>query len=263
MDLGLKGKAAVVAGASKGMGRAVAHGLAAEGVRVALLARDPAALERAASEIARATGGEAVAIPTDVTKRDQVDRAVDQAASRFGRLDVLVTNAGGPPPGTFDTATDEAWQAAFELNHLSTVRLIRAALPHLKRSGAGRIVNIQSTSIKQPIEGLMLSNGVRPGVQGLARTLADEVARGGITVNTILPGRIKTDRFFSVVESRARQTGAPRDEVLKGIESQIPVGYAGDPEDIAHVVVFLASDRARYVTGQAIAVDGGATRALY
>jgi 3-oxoacyl-[acyl-carrier protein] reductase len=263
MELGLKGKAAVVAGASKGMGRAVAHGLAAEGARVALLARDAAALERAASEIGRATGSETLAIPTDVTKREQVERAIAQAASRFGRLDILVTNAGGPPAGTFETATDEAWQAAFELNHLSTVRMIRAALPHLRKAGAGRIVNIQSTSIKQPIEGLMLSNGIRPGVQGMARTLAEEVARSGVTVNTLLPGRIKTDRFYSVVDSRVKQTGAPRDEVLRSIESQIPVGYAGDPEDVAHVVVFLCSDRARYVTGQAIAVDGGATRALY
>jgi 3-oxoacyl-[acyl-carrier protein] reductase len=263
MDLGLKGKAAVVAGASKGMGRAVAHGLAAEGARVALLARDAAALERAASEIARATGSETLAIPTDVTRREQVERAIGQAASRFGRLDILVTNAGGPPAGTFETATDEAWQAAFELNHLSTVRMIRSALPHLRKAGAGRIVNIQSTSIKQPIEGLMLSNGIRPGVQGMARTLAEEVARSAITVNTLLPGRIKTDRFYSVVDSRAKQTGAPRDEVLRSIESQIPVGYAGDPEDVAHVVVFLCSERARYVTGQAIAVDGGATRGLY
>jgi 3-oxoacyl-[acyl-carrier protein] reductase len=263
MDLGLKGKVALVAGASKGMGRAIAHGLAAEGTRVALLARDAETLRRAAEEIARATTTDTLAIPTDVTKREQVERAVQETVARFGRLDVLVTNAGGPPGGTFASATDEQWQAAFELNHLSTVRLIRAALPHLEKSGAGRVVNLQSTSIKQPIEGLMLSNGVRPGVQGMARTLAEEVARRGVTVNTVLPGRIKTDRYDSMLESRAKALARPKDEVNALIESQIPVGYAGEPDDVAHVVVFLCSDKARYVTGQAVVVDGGITRSLY
>ncbi|HEY8367804.1 MAG TPA: SDR family oxidoreductase [Thermodesulfobacteriota bacterium] len=263
MDLGLKGKVAVVAGASKGMGRAIARGLAAEGAAVALLARDRATLERAASDIAEATGSSTLAVPTDVTRRDQIERAIAATVERFGRLDILVTNGGGPPPGTFETATDEQWQAAFELNLLSTVRMIRAALPHLARSGAGRIVNVQSTSIKQPIPGLMLSNGIRPGVQGLARTLAEEIARKGITINTVCPGRIKTDRFESLLANRMKAWGVSREEALRREEETIPMGYAGEPEDVAHVVVFLCSEKARYVTGQSIAVDGGITRGSY
>ncbi len=263
MDLGLRGKVAVVAGASKGMGLAIAHGLAAEGASVTLLARDAATLDRAALEIAKATGARTLAVPTDVTRRDHVEQAVSATVARFGRLDVLVTNAGGPPGGTFETATDEQWQAAFELNLLSTVRMIRAALPHLKASGAGRIVNLQSTSIKQPIEGLLLSNGIRPGVQGLARTLAEEIARSGVTVNTVCPGRIKTERFDSLLASRMKAWGVSREEALRRIEETIPVGYAGEPEDVAHVVVFLCSSQARYITGQAIVVDGGITRSLY
>ena len=263
MDLGLEGKAAVVAGASKGMGRAIARGLAAEGARVALLARDAATLEQAAGEIARTTGAETLAVPTDVTRRDQVERAVEAAVARFGRLDILVANAGGPPPGNFDAVTDEQWQQAFELNLLSTVRLIRAALPHLRRAGAGRIVALQSTSIKQPIEGLLLSNGIRPGVQGLVRTLADEVAGDGITVNAVLPGRILTDRARAFLESRSKATGQPVEEVRRATEAAIPLGYRGQPDDVAAMVVFLCSQPARYVTGQAITVDGGITRGLY
>lgn len=262
MDLGLSGKAAVVAGASKGMGRAIASGLAAEGAQVFMLARDPEALDRAARDIHAATGALTVPIPTDVTRREQVEEAIHTAVNRAGRLDILVTNAGGPPGGTFESATDEQWQAAFELNLLSTVRMIRAALPHLKRAGSGRIVNLQSTSVKQPIEGLMLSNGIRPGVQGLARTLAEEVARSGVTVNTVCPGRIKTERFESLLAARMKAWGVSRDEALRRIEEAIPVGYAGEAEDVAHVVVFLCSEQARYITGQAIVVDGGITRSL-
>ncbi len=263
MELGLKERVAVVAGASKGMGRAIAQGLAAEGASVALLAREEAALERAASGIARATGSSTLALPTDVTRRDQIERAVAATVDRFGRLDILVTNGGGPPPGTFDTATDEHWQAAFDLNLMSTVRMIRAALPHLARSDAGRIVNLQSTSIKQPIPGLLLSNGIRPGVQGLTRALAEEIARSGVTVNTVCPGRIKTDRFESLLTSRMKAWGVSREEALRREQETIPMGYAGEAEDVAHVVVFLCSDKARYVTGQSIAVDGGVTRGSY
>ncbi len=263
MDLGLKGKVAVVAGASKGMGRAIAKGLAAEGAAVALLAREAGALEAAARAIAQETGAETLALPTDVTRRAEVERAIRQVIERWRRLDVLVTNAGGPPFGGFDAMEDEQWQQAFELNLLSTVRLIRAALPHLRASGGGRIVNLQSTSVKQPIEGLLLSNSIRPGVQGLTKSLSDELAKDGITVNCVLPGRIATDRFLDLLRHRAAAAGRTPEEVRRDIEQSIPLGRLGTPEEVAAVVVFLCSDAARYVTGQAITVDGGVTRNLF
>ncbi len=263
MELGLKGKIAVVGGASKGMGRAIAKGLAAEGEAVALLARDAGAVEAAARSIAEETGAETLALPTDVTRRIDVELAVRAVVERWRRLDVLVTNAGGPPFGGFEAMGDEQWQEAFELSLLSVVRLIRAALPHMRAAGGGRIVNLQSTSVKQPIEGLLLSNSIRPGVQGLTKSLSDELGREGITVNCVLPGRIATERFVDLLEHRARAAGKTPEEVRRSIEQSIALGRLGTPEEVAAVVVFLCSDAARYVTGQAITVDGGVTRNLF
>lgn len=262
MDLGLKGRAAIVAAASKGIGRACARGLAAEGARVAICARSADELAKTGGDIRAETGAEVLAIPADVRKAEDIHAVVSRTVEAFGRVDVLVTNAGGPPPGFFDQMTDADFQAAFELNLLSTVRMIREVLPHMRRRRWGRIINIQSISIKEPIDGLLLSNAIRPGVAGLTRSLVNEVSRDGITVNTICPGRILTDRSRSFLESRAKAAGVPFEEFLKQDAASIPVGRIGQPEEVASAVVFLASERASYVTGVALQVDGGLVRGL-
>ena len=262
MDLGLKGKAAIVAAASKGIGRACARGLAAEGARVVICARSADGLRKTADAIHAETGAEVLAIPTDVVKPEEIRALVARTAEAFGGVDVLVTNAGGPRPGLFGDMSDADFQTAFELNLLSTVRMIREVLPHMRRRGWGRIVNIQSTSIRQPIDGLLLSNAIRPGVQGLTRSLVQEVSREGITINTVCPGRILTDRSRSFLEGRAKAAGVPFDEFVKQDTASIPVGRIGQPEEVAHMVVFLASERASYVTGVAVQVDGGLVRGL-
>ncbi len=263
MDLGLAGKAALVAAASKGIGRACARALAAEGARVAMCARSAEELARAAAAIRLETGADVLDVAADVRSAEAVRSLVARAVEAFGGLDVLVTNAGGPPPGLFDQMTDADFQAAFELNLLSTVRLIREALPHMRRRGWGRIVNIQSTSIKQPIDGLLLSNAIRPGVAGLSRSLVNEISRQGITINTVCPGRILTDRSRSFLESRAKAAGVPFEEFVRQDTASIPVGRIGQPEEVASMVAFLASERAGYVTGVSVPVDGGLVRALY
>lgn len=262
MDLGLRGKGAVVAGGSQGIGRACARALAAEGARVAICARTEDALRQAAEAIGAETGSQVLAVPADVRRPEDVRALVATAAEAFGGVHVLVANAGGPPPGLFADAADADWLAAFELSFLSTVRLVREVLPHMRRQRWGRIVNIQSTSVRQPIEGLVLSNGVRPGVAGLARSLVLEVSRDGITVNTVCPGRILTDRARGYLESRARSAGVPVDEYARRDLAAIPLGRMGEPDEIAQVVAFLASERAAYVTGVTLAVDGGLVRAL-
>jgi 3-oxoacyl-[acyl-carrier protein] reductase len=262
MDLGLKGKAAIVAAASKGIGRACARGLAAEGARVAICARSADELGKTAEAIRAETSAEVLALPTDVRKPDEIRALVARAVDAFGGVDILVTNAGGPPAGHFGQLTDTDFQAAFELNLLSTVRMIREVLPHMQARRWGRIVNIQSTSIKQPIDGLLLSNAIRPGVAGLSRSLVNEISRDGITINTVCPGRILTDRSRSFLEHRAKVAGIPFDEFMRQDTASIPMGRIGQPEEIANVVVFLASERASYVTGVAIQVDGGLVRGL-
>ncbi|HEV8673447.1 MAG TPA: SDR family oxidoreductase [Methylomirabilota bacterium] len=262
MDLGLKGKAAIVAAASKGLGRAAARGLAAEGARVAICARSADELKKTADAIHAETGAEVLAVPTDVLKPEAIRNLVGHAVEAFGGVDILVTNAGGPPFGLFDQMSDADFQAAFELNLLSTVRMIREVLPQMRRRRWGRIVNIQSTSIKQPIDGLLLSNSIRPGVAGLSRSLVQEVSRDGITINTVCPGRILTDRARGFLASRAQIAGLSVDEFVKQDTAAIPMGRMGEPEEVANMVVFLASQRASYVTGVTVQVDGGLVRGL-
>jgi 3-oxoacyl-[acyl-carrier protein] reductase len=241
MDLGLRGRTAIVCGASSGMGLASAEALAAEGVNVAMFARRRDVLEREADRI----GG--LAVRGDLTVPKDLTKLVDQTVGAFGGIDILVNNGGGPPPGPAAGADDQAIEGAVELLLLSAVRLTNLCLPHLEASGRGRIVDLESSSVRSPIDNLALSNTLRPGVVGWMKTLAREVAPKGITVNTIAPGQIDTERL--------RSLGG-------GDLDRVPMGRLGDPAEIAAVVCFLASDRAGYVTGAVIPVDGGLTRNL-
>ncbi len=259
MDLGLRGKAAIVGGASRGIGRAVADGLLREGVRVAICARGRETLEATADELRRATGGEVVAIPCDMRHEQDIRSFVAAAAQAFGRLDIVVNNAGGPPLGRFEDHADSVWQASLEQNFLSVVRTVREALPHLLAAGGGRIINILSWSVKQPLDGLILSNAARLGVVGLAKTLSKELGPDGITVNNVCPGSTLTDRFRQLAEARAKVSGTTVEAFLAEEAQRIPLRRLAAPEDVAALAVFLASEQARHITGTTIQVDGGQT----
>jgi len=247
LNLGLDGRTAVVCGASSGMGLAIAERLAAEGANVAMFGRRRELLEREAERIG------ALAVRGDVIVPGDLERLIQRTVEAFGGVDILVNNGGGPPPGPAAGLTDEAVESAVALLLLSAIRLTNLCLPHLERSGRGRIVNIESSSVRAPIDNLALSNAIRPGVVGWAKTLARELGGSGITVNTIAPGYIDTERLRSLYAG-----GAPPAESL----AQIPLGRLGQPGEIADVVCFLASDRAAYVSGAVIPVDGGLTRNL-
>ena len=264
MDLGLKGKVALVLAASKGLGRASAAALAAEGASVAIGARNRQTLEKTTKDIELETGSRVLAVPTDVTREKELEIIVAATVQEFGYIDILVNNAGGPPSGTFDTVGDEQWQSAFELNFLSAVRLVRLVLPHMRQRGSGRIINIVSTSVKEPIEGLLLSNATRMAVVGLAKTLSLELAPDNITVNNVCPGRFLTDRLrqgHMIKEKIAR--GMSEAEALRSVAQDIPMGRIGKPEELAALVAFLASEQAGYITGTTIQVDGGLVRAMF
>ncbi|MBI3968898.1 MAG: SDR family oxidoreductase [Chloroflexi bacterium] len=260
MDLGIRDKVAIVAASSKGIGLATARSLAAEGVKLSMCARDRATLEQAVADVRSSTGAEVIAVPTDVSQPEQVEALVKATVDHFGTVHILVNNAGGPALGPFTSKSDDDWLAAFELNFLSTVRLARACLPYMHWQRWGRIISLMSTSVKQPIDGLLLSNAVRAGVAGLSKTLANEVATEGITVNLVLPGRIETDRLRSSTRTRANAEGKPFEELYEAGTREVPMKRYGRPEEVGDVITFLASERASYVTGTAIQVDGGLVR---
>lgn len=260
MDLGLKDKVVAVAAASKGLGKAVALRVAQEGARVGICARNAQGVQQAAQEISAQTGAKVFAIAADLTRAQDVQRFVDATAEHFGGLDALVCNAGGPPSGTFADFDDAAWEAAFQLTLMSVVRLCRAALPHFKARGAGRIVNITSVSIKQPIDNLILSNSLRMAVLGLSKTLANEYASERITVNCVCPGYIETDRLKELFQTRAAAMNVSLEEVKGYLAQTVPLRRLGQPQELADVVALLCSQRAGYLTGAAIQVDGGITK---
>lgn len=264
MDLGLRGKVAIVTAASKGLGKGCALELAKEGAHVAICSRDKDRIEATAAEIeAAAPGVKVLPLAVDVTDASKLEFMVNEVITTLGRLDILVTNAGGPPPGRFDQITDEMWQRAFNLTLMSAVHLIRHCLPHMRRQHSGRIVLITSGSVKQPIQNLMLSNSIRAAVTGMAKTLSEEIGKDNITVNCVAPGRISTERITELDTDRAQREGKTVDAVAQELATQIPLGRYGSVDEFAAVVAFLCSERAGYVDGTTIPIDGGAHKGLF
>lgn len=256
MNLGLDGKVSLVCGASRGLGRAIADELAAEGASLALCSRDAERLEAAAAEL------DALALPADLSVAGEPTRVVEATVGRLGKLDVLVANTGGPPAGTHDTLTLEDWDRATALLLRSTVELATAALPGMKERGWGRILAVTSVAVKQPVDNLILSNSLRAAVTGFAKTLSREVAPHGITVNTILPGYTATERVTDLNRANAEREGVDPSEIQARLEASIPLGRLAEPREFAALAAFLASDRASYITGGAFSVDGGWLRGL-
>ncbi len=262
MDLGLDDRVALVGASSRGLGRAVARELAAEGADLVINARGREKLEETAEEIRGETGARVLAVAADLSDDRDARRVVDGALEEFGRVDVLVTNAGGPPAGPFEAHDMEDWRAAVDLTLESALHLTRGVLPGMKERGWGRILNITSIAVKQPVDGLVLSNSIRAAVTGMARTLANEVAPHGITVNNVMPGYTRTRRTEDLARQIAEQEGIGEGEARGRWEEKIPLGRLAEPEEFAAAVAFLASERASYITGTSIPVDGGWIRSL-
>ncbi|MBC8031619.1 MAG: SDR family oxidoreductase [Pyrinomonadaceae bacterium] len=262
MDLGIKTRVALVAAASKGIGFAVALELAREGARVFLCSRDEKRASEAAQKIHDETGATVAGIGADVTDDQAVEHFVNVARERAGRIDILITNAGGPPASSFAEANLEAFRRAFELNALSAIRLAKLVLPGMREQKWGRIVNITSVSAKQPIDGLLYSNTVRAALTGWAKTVSNEVAADNVTVNNVAPGYTLTGRQDELAEARSRALGKSKEEIIASWATQGPMGRIGQPEEIAAAVAFLASERASYITGVTLQVDGGWVRGL-
>jgi 3-oxoacyl-[acyl-carrier protein] reductase len=266
MDLGLKGKVVLVAAASKGLGRAIAEEFAREGAKVAMCSRDEEAIGAASGQITKTTGAETLALVADLGTAKGCESFISQAVKKFGQIDVLIVNAGGPPPGRFEELTEESWDKAYQLTLQSAVRLTRLALPELKKT-KGNIVYSTSTSVRQPTQylNLILSNALRAAVHGMLKTLSKDLAKDGIRVNAIQPGRIKTDRIVQLDTDTAKRTGKSVEEVQKDWETSgvIPLGRYGEPQEFAAAAVFLASARASYITGVSLQVDGGMLQAMF
>lgn len=263
MDLGIQGKVALVPASSRGLGRAVASELAREGAKVVVSARGEAQLRQTAHDISTATGNPVVPVAADVSRNEDIERLVGETLRRFGKIDILVTNAGGPPPGGFDEQDEETWECAWRLTFLSCVRLIRAALPSMKAHRWGRIINVTGTSARQPMDDLILSNVYRSAVVSLGKSLSRSLAPYNITVNSVAAGTILTDRVRELAASRAQAQGLDEKEVLVQMAQDAAMERLGQPEEFAAAVVFLASARASYITGVTLPVDGGVIRASW
>jgi 3-oxoacyl-[acyl-carrier protein] reductase len=261
MELNLQGKNALVIASSQGLGKAVAQQLVAEGVNVVISSREEEKLQKVQEELQKIGKGHVVYSQADITKIDDIQSLVKFARDTYGKIDILINNAGGPPAGGFEEMTDTEWQKSFELNLLSYIRLIREVLPDMK-NGGGRIINIASTSIKQPISGLILSNTFRLGIVGLTKTLSVELAPYNILINTVAPGKISTARTEHLDQLRADKQGISREAVTEQSSKMIPLGRYGTPEEFAKVVTFLVSDASTYITGSSLLVDGGMVTAI-
>lgn len=267
MDLGLKGKTALVAAASKGLGRAIAEEFAREGTKVAMCSRDEAAISAAARDIERKTSNkDLLPIAADLSTLEGCESFVKNSIGAFRAIDILIVNAGGPPPGRFDDLDDKTWQKAVELTLFSAVRLTRLVLPQMRTQGGGSIVYSTSTSVRQPTQylNLILSNAIRAAVQGMMKTLSSDLAKDKIRVNAVQPGRIATDRLIELDTDTARRQNTTPDEIRKRYESAvIPMGRYGDPAEYAAAVVFIASPKASYITGTSLQVDGGMLMSMF
>jgi 3-oxoacyl-[acyl-carrier protein] reductase len=262
METGLKNRVAIVAASSQGIGRAAAGALASEGCRVAMCARNPQTLEAAADEIRKQYRTEVFAQPLDVTDPEGVHRFVDTVVAKFGAADICVTNAGGPPAKGFLAATLEEWDKAIGQNFLSTVYFAREVIPHMQRKHWGRILTVTSVTTKQPVADLVLSNAVRAGVVGLVKSLANEFGKDGILVNNVAPGFTATDRLKNLAKARSEAQGKTEKEVFEAWAADAPLKRVAEPREIADAIVWLASERASFVTGQTILVDGGTYKGM-
>ncbi len=262
MDLGLRGKVAAVYGASRGLGRAAAEALAAEGARVAVIARQEPTLREAAAGISRTTGSEVVPFTCDVSQPGEARRSVQEVARHFGGLDILVNNSGGPKAGSFDTLAESDYAYAVDLLFLSVVRTCLEAVPLMRRRGGGRIINVTSVTVKQPEGNLLLSNAVRPAVVGFAKSLALELAPERITVNCVAPGYTRTERVIELNAANATREGTTPDAIEQRLVSSIPMKRLGEPQELAALIAFLASTQAAYITGATLQVDGGYVKSL-
>jgi 3-oxoacyl-[acyl-carrier protein] reductase len=262
METGLKARVAIVAASSQGIGRATAEGFAAEGCRVAMCARNPASLEAAAEKIRQQSQAEVLTQAFDVTDAGSVHKFVDSVIEKFGGVDICVTNAGGPPAKGFMAASLEEWRKAVDANFLSTVYFARAVIPHMQRKHWGRLITLTSISTKQPVPDLVLSNAVRAAVVGLVKSLANEFGKDGITVNNVGPGYTATDRLKELARARSAAQGKSEGEVFSAWASEAALKRVAEPREVADAIVWLASERASYVTGQTILVDGGAYKGL-
>jgi 3-oxoacyl-[acyl-carrier protein] reductase len=262
MDSGLKNRVAIVAASSQGIGRATAEAFAAEGCRVAICARTPQTLQAAADQIRKQYNAEVFAEAFDVTDADAVHRFVENVVANFGSVDICVTNAGGPPAKGFLAATLDEWRKAVDLNLLSTIYFAREVIPHMQRKHWGRIVTITSITTRQPVSDLVLSNSVRAAVVGLVKSLSNEFGKDGILVNNVAPGYTATDRLKDLAQARSKSQGKTEAEISEGWAADTPLKRLGEPREVADAIVWLASERASYITGQTILVDGGLYRGL-
>ena len=263
MDLGIKGKVALVAASSQGLGRAVAEELAAEGASLVICSRSQERIDEACNAISGRTDVDVLGVAGDLSKRDDVERIFSAGLSRFGQIDILVTNTGGPPAGPFETLTQENWNDAVNGLLFSVVQLTRLALPGMKERRWGRILNVTSIAAKQPVENLLLSNSVRAGVTGFAKTLANEVGEFGVTVNNIMPGYTATERVEELAATLADREGVDASVIRGRWEAEIPMKRLGSPREFAALAAFLVSERASYITGSSIAVDGGWIQSVF
>ncbi len=265
MNLNLENKNAIVCASSQGLGKAAAIDLAKEGVNLAICSRDQEKIDKAKEEILQKTDHniKVIALKADLDSLKDIQIFLQEVEQSLGVIDILVNNTGGPPPSTFEQISDEDWQNAFNSTMMSAIRLSRAMIPKMKENGWGRIINISSVSVKTPVNGLFLSNSLRMGVLGWAKALADELAAYGITVNTVCPGYTKTERVEAILESQSSSSGLSKEEIEKTIADNIPMRRVGEAEDLAGLITFLASEKANYMTGLAVQVDGGSARTFY
>lgn len=262
MDMGLKDRIAIVTGSSQGIGKAIAQGLSQEGAKVAICARNKQRLLDTAKQIESTTGCEILPVAADLTKVEDIKRLVDQTANHFKRIDILVNNTGGPPPTIFQETSDALWQESVNLLLMSVVNACREVIPHMRRRRWGRIINMTSFVAKQPADRLVLSNSLRAGIFGLSKTLSNELANDGILVNAVCPGWTFTKRVEELAKAQSKAASRPYEDIIKGWENQIPMRRLAQPIEIANLVVFLASERASYITGTVVQIDGGVIKSL-